>query len=187
MKSLRKLVLWRLGFVRIEPWADAGETDRLVAHARGKKRLAEIGVWEGGTTKHLRRAMAPEGVIFAIDPFPVGSLGISYQLPIAHGEVAGVRNGSVIWLRMTSADAARDPRVTAAPFDFVFIDGEHSYAGLQRDWELWSPQVAGVVALHDVIGDPGQGSVRCARERIFTDPRFQLLETVGGLAILARR
>ena len=54
----------------------------------------------------------------------------------------------------------------------------------RTDWHAWAPLASDIVALHDVIGPPGNGSVRFAREHIFTDPRFALVETVGCLAIL---
>jgi hypothetical protein len=187
MKSLVRCLLWRLGRVAIAPWADAGETACLVEYARNKRRLAEIGVWEGGTTKMLRQVMASDGVLFAIDPFPGGRLGVSYQRPIAHGEVRRIPNGTVVWLRTTGSQAASDPRVVTAPFDFIFVDGDHTFEGLQADWEAWAPHASDIIAFHDVIGDPDQGSVRFARERIFTDPRFAVLKTVGCLAVLKRR
>jgi hypothetical protein len=186
MKSLQRLLLWRLGRIAIAPWAGAGETECLVEFARNKQRLAEIGVWEGGTTRMLRQVMAPDGVLFAIDPFPGGRAGFSYQRPIAHGEVRRIRNGTVVWLRTTGARAASDPRVAAAPFDFIFVDSDHTFEGLQADWEAWAPHASDIFALHDVLGNPDQGSVRFARERIFTDPRFSVLETVGCLAVLKR-
>ena len=80
----------------------------------------------------LRHVMAPDGVLFAIDPFPGGRAGLSYQRPIAHGEVRRVRNGTVVWLRTTGALAASDPRVAAAPFDFIFIDSDHTFDGSCR-------------------------------------------------------
>jgi predicted O-methyltransferase YrrM len=187
MKSLQRLLLWRLGRIAIVPWAGPGETECLVEYARNKRRVAEIGVWEGGTTRVLRRAMAPDGVLFAIDPFPGGRMGFSYQRPIAHGEVGRVRNGTVVWLRTTGVEAASDPQVAAAPFDFIFIDGDHTFEGLQADWEAWAPHASGIVALHDVLGDPDQGSVRFAQERIVTDPRFAVVKTVGCMMVLTRR
>lgn len=187
MKSLVRLALWRAGLATVAPWAEPGETDCLAEYARGRKRLAEIGVWEGGTTRALRRVMAPDGVLFAIDPFPTGRLGFSYQLPIAHGEVARVKNGEVVWIRSTGVDAARDSRIAAAPFDFVFIDGDHTYEGLRADWDAWSRRASAVIAVHDALGNPDQGSVRYAREHIFTDPRFRVDRTVGCLAVLVRR
>jgi hypothetical protein len=187
MKSLVRMLLWQVGLVNISPWAPPEETAILRRYAVGKRRLAEIGVWEGGTTKVLREVMSADGVLHAIDPFPPGRLGISYQRLIAYGEVERILNGQVIWIRGTGEAAASDPRVAAAPFDFVFIDADHSFNGLQADWNAWSPLAADIVALHDVIGEPEQGSVRFAREHVFTDSRFRLVETVGCLAVMKRR
>ncbi len=134
----------------------------------------------------LRSVMSADGVLYAIDPFPHGRLGVSYQRPIAHGESNRVANGQVIWIRATGVAAASDPRVAAAPFDFVFIDSDHSYEGLRADWEAWEPLSSDIIALHDVVGSPGNGSVRFAQEHIFTDARFVRLESAGCLAILKR-
>jgi hypothetical protein len=110
------------------------------------------------------------------------------QLPTSNREVRRIANGTVVWVRATGSQAASDPRVVAAaPFDFIFVDGDHTFDGLQADWEAWAPRASDIIAFHDVIGDPDQGSVRFARERIFTDPRFAVLKTVGCLAVLKRR
>lgn len=143
-------------------------------------------MWEGGTTRMLKSVMSPDGILYAIDPFPHGRLGFSYQRPIARGETSRVANGQVIWIRATGAAAARDPRVAAERFDFVFIDSDHSFEGLRTDWEAWEPLASDIIALHDVIGPPGNGSVRFAHQHIFTDARFDLCETAGSLAILKR-
>jgi predicted O-methyltransferase YrrM len=39
--------------------------------------------------------------------------------------------------------------------DLIFIDGDHSYAGVKRDWDLFVPHVRefGVVIFHDTIWD----------------------------------
>lgn len=35
------------------------------------------------------------------------------------------------------------------PYDFVFIDGDHTYDGVRRDWELYG--YASIVAFHDIV------------------------------------
>ena len=186
---------WRLGLASAESVTTAAETAILTRHAAGKKRLAEIGVWQGGTTKRLRAAMASDATLYAVDPFPKGRLGFSTQRAIATTEVEQLSNGRVVWIRQTAAEAATHPEVRdAGAFDFVFLDALHTYEGLREDWETWSPLVApgGVIAIHDSRATPdghsdAVGSVRFTNEVILRDPRFELAEAVDSLTVLRRR
>jgi hypothetical protein len=167
----------------------------MARHAAGKKRLAEIGVYQAVTTCRLRQAMAPDGVLLAVDPFAPGRLGFSYDRVIARGETRKIANGQVRWLRMTGKEAAQDKAVDElGGVDFIFIDGNHSYEGLRDDWEGWSPRVVsgGIVALHDSRSYDGHdiesaGSVKFTREVITRDPRFQVVDTVDSLTVLRRK
>jgi predicted O-methyltransferase YrrM len=194
MSVLAHYVKWRLGLAPAEGATTAAEADCLVRHARGKQRLAEIGVWQGGTTARLRAAMAPNATLFAVDPFPKGRLGFSTQRAIATREVARVANGQVVWIRHTAADASRDPVVGRGGFEFVFLDALHTYEGLREDWDAWSPLVAGggVIAIHDSRASPGGhsedvGGVRFTNDVILKDARFEVLEAVDSLTVMRRR
>jgi predicted O-methyltransferase YrrM len=185
--------LWCLGLASAETQTTDAERACLARHAAGRKRLVEIGVWHGVTTRLLRSAMAPRGLLFAVDPFPSGRLGFSTQQMIARSGVRKVRNGEVVWLRTTGVEAAADARVIAQGVDYMFIDGDHSYGGLRGDWERWSPLVSpgGVVCLHDSQPHPGRGiessgSVRYTREVIAQDPRFRVVEVTETVTVLER-
>jgi predicted O-methyltransferase YrrM len=194
MWVLVHLILWRLGVSAAESQTTIAERDCLARYAAGRRRLAEIGVWHGVTTRRLRAAMAPDGELLAIDPYPAGWLGFSAQRYIAHHEVAGVKNGRVRWIRATGVETAR--RMAAAreaPVDFLFIDGDHTYEGLRGDWEGWSDLVApnGLVALHDSRSTParnieGAGSVRYTNKVILRDGRFVSADAVDSLTVLRR-
>ncbi|HEY1754071.1 MAG TPA: class I SAM-dependent methyltransferase [Bryobacteraceae bacterium] len=192
MRVLLHFGLWRLGLAQPETQTTEAERACLSRHAAGKRRLAEIGVWHGVTTCRLRRAMAPDAAIFAIDPYPPGRLGFSMHRIIAHREVAKVSNGSVHWVPKTGAEAAAALQ-NAAPFDFVFIDGDHSYEGIQADWLGWRGMLArgGVIALHDSRSTPERrieeaGSVRFTSEVILRDPGYTLAAAVDSLTVVRR-
>jgi predicted O-methyltransferase YrrM len=44
------------------------------------------------------------------------------------------------------------------PLDLLFIDGDHTYAGVAADFELYRPLVrpGGLVALHDIVPGPAE-------------------------------
>ena len=167
----------------------------MASHASGRRCLVEIGVWHGVTTRRLRAVMASDGILYAVDPYPVGRIGISLQRLIARSEVGRVPNGRVEWVRETGADAARGLAAKlVGRVEFVFIDGDHSYDGLRADWEGWSVLVApgGSIALHDSRSSPSRtidnaGSVRYTTEVILADPRYEVADTIDSLTVLRRR
>lgn len=195
MRVMTHYLLWNLGLAAAETQTTLAERDCLARHARGRKRLVEIGVWHGVTTCRLRSVMDAEGVLFGVDPYPAGRLGFSTQWHIARKEIGTIPNGIVRWMRQTGVEAARNHTARGLePIDFVFIDGDHSFQGLQGDWEAWSPLLApnGIIALHDSRSSPSRniddaGSVIFTREVIQQDQRFELLEVVDTLTVLQRK
>ena len=138
--------------------------------------------------------MAPSAELWAVDPYQVGRLGVSFPRLIARGEVQEVENGSVRWVETSGAEAAKVWSREGRPGpDFMFIDGDHSWEGISADWEAWSPLVApgGRIALHDSRSTPERpiddaGSVRFTRTVIAKDPRFRVCAEVDSLTVLER-
>jgi predicted O-methyltransferase YrrM len=195
MAFLPYFARWWLGLAAAETQTTEAERDCLARHAAGRRRLAEIGVWHGVTTSRLRRVMAPDGVLLAIDPFPPGRLRFSTQRVIARRTVGRVGGGQIVWLRLTGVTAAAAPQARLlGGIDFLFIDGDHSYEGLRGDWEAWSPLIApgGCVALHDSRSTPRRpiddaGSVIYTAQVIRRDPRFEVAEVVDSLTVVRRK
>lgn len=179
---------WTLGLDEAETQTTTTERACLAKHATGRRALVEIGVFEGVTTRVLRDVMAADGVLFAVDPFFTGRLGVSLHQRIAHGEVARSRRGRVEWIRATGRDAARDPRVADRDVDFIFVDGDHTWDGIAGDWEAWSGKVApgGIMAFHDSRETPGAGSQDFTEQVITRDPRFTVIDTEFRVTVIQR-
>jgi predicted O-methyltransferase YrrM len=102
--------------------------------------VMEIGCFEGGTTKCLCQ---PGRTVYAIDPFPQGRWEIFNQHLAAE-----LADGRAIVIRKKSADAFED--VKDVQPDVIFIDGDHSYAGVASDIKQYQGLVkAGGILIGD--------------------------------------
>lgn len=195
MKIFLHFLLYQMHLAK--PWTCYTEEacQALERYASGRKRLAEIGCWHGVNTARLRRAMASDGILFAIDPYLPGRLGFSCSQIIAHNEVAKVANGKVQWLCMTDLEAAAWFRARdEVPLELIYSDALNTYEGFKACWEAWSPLLVphGIYVLANSRSSTTQnidqaGSAQFTRDVIVKDPRFELLETVDTFTILRRR
>jgi predicted O-methyltransferase YrrM len=168
------------------------ERNALAKYAAGAGLAVEIGVFEGVNTVIIGKALANGGRLFGIDPFFRGRLGICYHKIIA--ELHLKRNGvakSVGIIEKFSFDAVGD---VPEKVDFIFIDGDHSYEGIDKDWKLYANLLkpGGIMALHDTSiiaadGDWVQGSVRYYNDVIKHDNRFEWIATVDRMNVLRRK
>lgn len=177
-----------------DPRSQTSESEReaLRRHSDGKLRGVEIGVHEGVTTCLIAEKLAHGGVLYSIDPFLKGRLGICWSKLIATTAIrrAGLED-RVRLIETFSHDAAG---YLLGQFDLVFVDGDHSLAGISRDWSDWAGRVepGGVIALHDTrITDSNPmstelGTVKFFDSRIKHDDRFEVVEQVDSLSILRR-
>ena len=138
----------------------------LRATATGRRRVVELGVYEGSSAVVLCEVLDAGAELHLVDPF--GHHG--WALPAGWGATEGAS-------RRVVARAARrhaGPRVHLArrlqravaqrwdgAVDLVFIDGDHSEEGVRTDWEGWHGFVepGGAVLFHDarLSQDGGRG------------------------------
>jgi hypothetical protein len=156
--------------------------------AAGTRTGVQIGVAEGGSAWHARKAMDPAGVLYLIDPYPT-VLGMNMSKIIARRLVDGVDGARVEWIRARSDEASVGWQT---PIDFLFIDGDHSYEAVKRDWEEWSPHVvpSGHVAFHDALTtapwmDDSFGSARFVSE-LGSNDEWTLVASADSLAVFGR-
>jgi predicted O-methyltransferase YrrM len=138
--------------VPVAPLQVASELTRLAELVSADKplRVLEIGTGNGGTLFALAWASAPGARILSIDLtiYPT-------ERRILYRTFAADRRVDV-WAADSHLEATRD-RVAAhfgqQPLDLVFIDGDHTYDSVRRDYELYAPLVreGGIIAFHDIV------------------------------------
>jgi predicted O-methyltransferase YrrM len=125
------------------------------------QRILEIGTASGGTLFLFTRIAAADAQLVSID-LPGGPGGGGYppwKIPLY--EEFPLPGQRLELIRGDSHDPAVLSRVGelvgGRGIDFLFIDGDHSYDGVKRDFEMYGPLVnpTGLIALHDIdyIGD----------------------------------
>jgi len=182
----------RLGIESSDTQTTEAEQAVIKRYATGKKNAVEIGVFEGFNTVLIANALDRNGKVYGIDPFTRGRMGLSYCKMITQYWLHKNKvSEKVNLVEKLSFDAPDDvPEIV----DFVFIDGDHSYGGIEKDWTIFSKKVSpkGHIALHDTTAPPFQlwksnmGSVQFFNDRIRHDSRFALVETVDSLNVLQR-
>ena len=126
----------------------------LEAHAPA--RSLEIGTNYGGTLLLLCNLSAPRAKIISVD-LPSGRFGGGYprrKIPLFR---KFPKSGQQLHLiRADSHLPGTKERVLrildGESLDYLFLDGDHTYEGVRRDFEMYAPLVrsGGLIALHDI-------------------------------------
>jgi predicted O-methyltransferase YrrM len=127
-----------------------------ILQASAPKRSLEIGTNYGGTL-FLLCTLSPSGAkIISVD-LPAGPFGGGYprrKAPLFRKFVRA--DQQLHLLRADSHSLETKKRVLqildGQQLDYLFLDGDHSYSGVQRDFEMYAPLVrsGGMIAFHDI-------------------------------------
>jgi predicted O-methyltransferase YrrM len=192
-KSVIHYVRVLAGRDRPQTQTTVAERDLLASFLPGAKRIVEIGVFEGLTTRMLAERADVDAIIYGVDPFFRGRLGISWGEQIARSyNRRDLASGKVRFIPKLSTEVEHD---VPTPVDLVFIDGDHSLEGITADWAFWSERVAarGFIALHDTLLTPDKregymlGSIEYFRDHIGRDSRFEIVGQQDSLSVLRKR
>lgn len=168
------------------------ELNALARHASGKRWGVEIGTHQGVSAVRIAAAMAADGVLYCVDPWPEieGRANSCWSICERHLR----RTGAADRIKIVRGLSAEVESEIPHGLDFAFIDGDHSRGGLETDWNIVSPRLCsgGVVCMHDTVIPVQErwrsfGSVAFFADEIANDRRFELVETVYSMTVLRKR
>jgi predicted O-methyltransferase YrrM len=167
------------------------ELEALKAHASRARIAIEIGTYQGVSAAIIAKALQPGGVLHCVDSWPehFGRPNPCRLIAMRHFQRTNVTTQIKIHHGNSSQMQASLPQRC----DFAFIDGDHSWEGIDSDWRLLSPRITpgGLVCLHDAVvpeSEPRRihDSCRYYNDIISSNNRFRLLETVHSMVVLRR-
>ena len=119
------------------------------------KVLLEIGTGKGGTLFLLSRITPQDACIISIDlpsGYPRRRIILYKTFPLKTQQFHLIRADSHDITTLNKIKAI----LKGKKIDFLFIDGDHTYEGVKKDFELYSPLVQqdGLIVFHDILPRP---------------------------------
>jgi len=160
-KDLNKLVdlTYTFYYGLIKPLQVRYELLELLKYIKKEKPkyILEIGTSLGGTLFLFCRIASEDSVIISID-LPMGKFGGGYssaRIPLynsfksKHQQINLIRGDSHKKEILEKVKAI----LNGKKIDFLFIDGDHTYEGVKKDFEMYSTLVKknGIIGLHDIL------------------------------------
>ena len=133
------------------------------------RRVAEIGTCRGGTLFVWCQIATPDARVFSLD-LPGGEFGGGYNERALPFFQAFRKPGQTLECIRGDSHAPEmraefERRLGGEPLDFLFIDGDHRYAGVKQDFETYAPFVrrGGIIGIHDIVERPAKPAIQVHR------------------------
>ncbi len=159
---------------------DVARTLFTIASLQQARRVVEVGVFRGYTSRFLAAAVAPRGGELHLVDLSQEALDIACR---SAGAVTGARVAP-------HRGFSNAPEVLAAvpgDCDLIYLDADHSEAGVDAELAVWVPKLrpGGVVAVHDTVHYTGV--CRAANRAADRHPSVTLATSRGcGLTLIRR-
>ncbi len=131
--------------------------------------ILEIGTANGGTLFLFTRVATQNARIMSID-LPGGEFGGGYPgWKSSFYKSFALSNQEIILLRADSHDDKTLNQIKDLAgensLDFLFIDGDHTYEGVKKDFEMYIHLVkpGGIIAFHDIVPHPPESGREISR------------------------
>jgi predicted O-methyltransferase YrrM len=128
----------------------------MLKYVEGAKSILEIGSRFGESIYRMARCASANARIVCIDMPNADDCVLDAEGPLRAriAEIAKMGHETHLFLGDSHSSGVIEAVTKLGPFDFLFIDGDHSEAGVRQDWEAYSP-LAKVIAFHDICGTLG--------------------------------
>lgn len=150
---------------------------------------AEIGSYLGSSSCFIARGLKKDSRLYCIDTW--GNHAMKYDETDTDANErdtykeflvnTSVYKNKIITLRGWSYDVLPELRKHTESLDFLFIDGDHNYDGVKKDWSLYSPflKKGSFVAFHDTGW--AEGVQKVVAEEV--EPNAQLWQKLPNLSV----
>lgn len=165
---------------------------RLAQQVPAGGKIVEIGSEYGRSAACFLAAAKQAVMMVSVDLFPedhpvVGNLRDVY---VSNLQEAGVTDRKLAIVKHDSSTAGREWQF--GEIDLLFIDGDHTYEGVKRDIEAWTPHVklGGYVAFHDCANGANSHPLHFEVSRAVDEWKSQAwveLQQVDSLRVLRRQ
>lgn len=151
--------------------------------------IVELGNYQGKSTVSLGLGAKEAGAfVWTIDDHAEHSIDA-----LAH---YGIKDNAALMENLTLFGLGETVRIISLKsyevaqswtrkIDLLFIDADHSYEGVKRDFECWSPHVRGFLAFHDSSGHFPE--VSRLMEEIIAAGEWERVKLVDATSVFKRK
>jgi hypothetical protein len=156
-------------------------------------KLYEAGYFARGPIVEVGRLAAKSTVVLALGNRDAGRIDPIYSIEKNRNSLASAEEnlrlfGVLDRITLIQGDSAIQLKRIPAPFDVVFLDGDHSYEGVRRDLDAMRGKLrlGAVLLIHDYYNacdDAGEYGVRRAVDEAAESMSISFRGRFGGMAV----